>query len=274
MAQQTQVARAAEFYHRWMKKFPTIRSLAAATKRDVLIEWNGLGYNRRALYLRETARIIVDKHRGKLPASFSELRALPGVGDYTANAILCFAYHERRVILDVNIRRVISRLFWKMKRHDHVLKETLLEKKAEEILPRRNFYDWNQALMDFGNLVCTKANPKCNACTLAPLCASSSTLSHQTIVRRKKNHQPIPRRIFRGKIISMLRASVRKNRLTIRDMETHLIGKYSVRNDTYLFDILKSLEQDGMIDAFLGKRKIALKNFIGDAFILRFSLST
>ena len=112
MAQQTQVNRVALFYPAWLKKFPTLSRLAGAAKADVLRQWSGLGYNNRALRLHELAKHLTENSRGRLPQTIEELQDLPGIGKYTAHAVACFAFGAAVAVVDVNVRRIFSRVFW------------------------------------------------------------------------------------------------------------------------------------------------------------------
>jgi A/G-specific adenine glycosylase len=151
MLQQTQVERVVPKYAAWVKKWPRWKSLAKATNRELLTMWSGLGYNRRALYLGQMARTIVEKHGGVLPQDPDILRTLPGIGPYTSRAILIFAFNRPLVTIDTNIRRVLI--------HElglpHSISATALEKIALQILPPRRARDWHNALMDYGALVLT-----------------------------------------------------------------------------------------------------------------------
>jgi A/G-specific adenine glycosylase len=151
MLQQTQVERVVPKYVGWVKKWPDWRTLAKATNRELLTMWSGLGYNRRALYLGQMARTIVEKHGGVLPQDPEILFTLPGIGPYTSRAILIFAYNRPLVTIDTNIRRVLI--------HElglpHSISATALEKVALQILPPRRARDWHNALMDYGAMVLT-----------------------------------------------------------------------------------------------------------------------
>lgn len=147
MLQQTQVARVWEKYSEFLKKFPTVEALAQAPLAEVLRVWQGMGYNRRAKYLHDTARVIAHTHRGCVPKTEAELRALPGVGHYTANAILTFAHNEPHVFIETNIRRVYIHHFFKNKRG--VSDKKILEL-VEETLDTKNPREWYYALMDYG----------------------------------------------------------------------------------------------------------------------------
>jgi A/G-specific adenine glycosylase len=153
MAQQTQIARVLERYERWLERWPTVAALAAASPADVLKEWSGLGYNRRALRLREAAAIVA---RDGWPRDAAGLRALPGVGPYTAAAVAAFAFGERIAAVDTNVRRVAERL----------------RAEPQALLPARRHGDWNQAAMELGAVFCTARAPRCDRCPAAPWCPS------------------------------------------------------------------------------------------------------
>jgi A/G-specific adenine glycosylase len=160
MLQQTQASRVVDPYLRFLDRFPTPDSLAAASTADVLSFWIGLGYNSRALRLREAARTI--RERG-WPRTSHELIALPGVGPYTAAAVACFAFGEQVPAIDTNLRRVISRWVGRP------LDGKDLATTANELLPDGVAVDWNQAIMDLGAMVC-RPSPNCEACPVAEWC--------------------------------------------------------------------------------------------------------
>lgn len=146
MLQQTQVARVIPKYKAFLKKFPNVALLAKAKPKDVLLLWQGLGYNRRALNLHKVAQILVKKHKGKVPLSADELRKLPGIGHYTAGAIRAFAYNEPGILLETNIRTVLLSLFPKQTQVSDTELEKLLLKMGDSKKPR----EWYWALMDYG----------------------------------------------------------------------------------------------------------------------------
>ncbi|MEK7643440.1 MAG: A/G-specific adenine glycosylase [Patescibacteria group bacterium] len=148
MLQQTQVPRVVEKYKEFLKIFPTIRALAGAPPKEVLRVWKGLGYNRRALYLRRTADIIEREHKGVVPRSIAELEDLPGIGKYTARAILVFAWDQREVFIETNIRRVYLKYFFDGR--DDVTDRELLPI-IERTLPEKDYRAWYFALMDYGS---------------------------------------------------------------------------------------------------------------------------
>ncbi len=149
MSQQTQISRVIPKYEAWLQRFPTIKSLAEAPAAEVLRYWSGLGYNRRALNLQKTAQAIVNSGRNALPTSVEELKKLPGIGQYTASAVACFAYDAQIPVIDTNIRKVIAAEFFQGQLPD----EKTIADIAREILPKGRASEWNQALMDFSSLV-------------------------------------------------------------------------------------------------------------------------
>jgi A/G-specific adenine glycosylase len=172
MLQQTQVDRVLPKYAEWLEKYPTLHALAAAPEREVTETWYPLGYNIRPRRLHTIARESVSKYGGQLPADEETLRSFKGIGAYTAGAIRSFAFRERAAILDTNVARVLFRVFvgggdpksHAMKRH--------LWTVSEALVPHRHVFDFNQALMDFGAMVCVARNPKCLLCPMANGCRS------------------------------------------------------------------------------------------------------
>jgi A/G-specific adenine glycosylase len=162
MLQQTQAARVVPFYERFLARFPTAGALAAAPAADVLAHWSGLGYNRRALALQRAAAHVAEHG---WPEGAEGLRALPGVGPYTAAAVASFAYGEPVAAVDTNVRRVLER-------HDAVRRPPAdLAARAAELLPRPRAAAFNQAMMELGATVCTPRRPGCGACPVRRSCA-------------------------------------------------------------------------------------------------------
>lgn len=172
MLQQTQVDRVIPKYREFLRRYPTIRHLAAARAQDVRRLWYPLGYNIRPYRLHLIARETVARYGGRLPDDVEGLRALPGVGRYTAGAVLSFAYGKDAPILDTNVRRVLARVFLGPRRQRRVRGEKAFWDLAATLLPRGQTYDFNQALMDFGAMWCTPRRPRCRPCPMKALCAS------------------------------------------------------------------------------------------------------
>lgn len=174
MLQQTQVTRVREYYPRFLYRFPTLDALGRARPGAVREAWNGLGYYRRADNLHRLARAVVREHGGKLPAEPEALERLPGVGRYTAGAVASFAYERRAACVDTNVARVLGRAFGKTRNGRG--KEPALWDLAATLLPRRpkTAWEFNQALMDLGALICTARTPKCTQCPVRPACRTGS----------------------------------------------------------------------------------------------------
>lgn len=172
MLQQTQVDRVLPKYLEWLDKYPTFEALAAADEAEVRHTWYPLGYNVRPRRLQWIAREAVARFDGRLPSDAVTLKSFKGIGDYTAGAVLSFAFGQRAAILDTNVSRVLFRVF--VARGDersHAMKKRLWDV-SRAVLPRKHVYDFNQALMDFGATVCTARKPSCFACPLSKWCAA------------------------------------------------------------------------------------------------------
>lgn len=174
MLQQTQVAAVEPYFLRFCEAFPTIEALAAAREQDVLRLWEGLGYYRRARDLHAAARWIVARHGGEFPRDAAAVLALPGVGRYTAGAILSIAFGAREPILEANTARLFSRLLAYRGPVGSASAGRMLWAMAEAVLPRRGAGAFNQALMELGSQVCTPKTPRCAGCPVAPLCRANA----------------------------------------------------------------------------------------------------
>jgi A/G-specific adenine glycosylase len=177
MLQQTQVDRVLPKYHEWLDKYPSLEALAAAHEDDVVRTWYPLGYNIRPRRLQTIAREAVSRFDGRLPADEATLRSFKGIGAYTAGALLSFAFRQRAAIVDTNVARVLFRVFVdRRSRARHGVKSHAMRKHlwnvSRAVLPHRHVFDFNQALMDLGALVCTARKPKCLVCPLSRGCAS------------------------------------------------------------------------------------------------------
>jgi len=171
MLQQTQVVRVREYYGRFLREYPTIQDLASANPARVRDSWDGLGYYARARNLHAAARTVVRRHGGRFPRLVEDVLALPGVGRYTAGAVLSFAYGEPTPILDTNVRRVLSRIFVRRRASRQAATERRLWALAEATIPAGDAWGFNQALMDFGATVCTARKPRCTECPIRQMCA-------------------------------------------------------------------------------------------------------
>ncbi|WJY65130.1 A/G-specific adenine glycosylase [Corynebacterium aquatimens] len=167
MSHQTPVARVAPIWEEWIDRWPTPRALAAAPTDEVLRAWGTLGYPRRALRLKECAQSLVDDHSGTVPSDVDSLLRLPGIGDYTARAVACFAYGINVPVVDVNVRRVYTRAV-KGRPIAQPRKAEFAEIAA--LLPDEGGPEFSAGLMELGALVCTAVNPACDTCPLLQSC--------------------------------------------------------------------------------------------------------
>ncbi|MDX2112332.1 MAG: A/G-specific adenine glycosylase [Alphaproteobacteria bacterium] len=178
MLQQTQVKTVLErFYTPFLQRFPTLKALADASEKEVLSAWQGLGYYRRARNLRAAAKASA----GTLPQTIEALEALPGIGKNTAHAIAAFAFGQKAAVMEANVKRVLSRLY--------ALKspsERDLWHKAHELLDRAKPFDYNQAMMDLGALVCLPKDPRCDLCPASSLCLGQRAPQHYPAAKQRK----------------------------------------------------------------------------------------
>ncbi len=179
MLQQTQVATVlARYYHPFLKRFPTLKALAAAKQNEVLSAWQGLGYYNRAINLQKAAQAT----GGTLPHDVDALVQLPGIGRNTAHAIAAFAYQQPVAVMEANVKRVLCRIFALKNPSPDVLWE-----KAAQLLDTKNPFDYNQAMMDIGATVCARRSPACTQCPASTICAGkSSPESYPAAAKRKK----------------------------------------------------------------------------------------
>ncbi|MCF6188547.1 MAG: A/G-specific adenine glycosylase [Desulfobulbaceae bacterium] len=187
MGQQTQMDRVVRYFNRWMELFPDITAVAAAPEQQLLKAWEGLGYYSRVKNIQRTATLLLENHGGQIPADLNQLLALPGIGPYTAAAILSIAFNQPYPVLDANVERVFARLL----DLDQPLKQVQVRKKlqavAADLLPAGKARLFNQALMEFGALACRPKSPGCSYCPLAAHCRA---LQHGTVDNRPV---PLPR---------------------------------------------------------------------------------
>ena len=183
MLQQTRVAAVIEHYRTFLRRFPTVEKLAAAREASVLAAWSGLGYYRRARMMHAAAKVIVREHGGKFPASEEGLRALPGIGRYTAAAIASIAFDEPVAVVDGNVERVLQRQSGKR------LAGEELWTWANRLLEAKRPGDFNQAMMELGAVACTPRAPLCLTCPVVEMCATRGELSRAGKPARQKKRE-------------------------------------------------------------------------------------
>jgi A/G-specific adenine glycosylase len=191
MLQQTQAAAVVAYYNRWLRRFPTIPSLARATESDVLRAWQGLGYYARARNLHRCAKLIVENFGGIFPSDPNELKSLPGIGCYTANAIAVFAFDQSLPLVEANTGRVLSRLFDIRVPIDSTSARRKLWDASAKLVPPKGVRDFQNAMMDLGALICTARNPHCQICPVKKFC-------------RAQDPGPLPQKRKRPATVSLI----------------------------------------------------------------------
>lgn len=257
MLQQTQVERVIPKYHAFLAQFPDVHALAAAPAAAVITAWQGLGYNRRALFLQRTAAAVVHDHGGVFPTTVADLLRLPGIGPYTAGAVACFAYGQDVAFMDVNIRRVLVRVW-----ADPTLpipRDGDLLTDAVSRIPAGQGWAWNQALMELGATVCTAKTPACPRCPLRAECrdyaarrdADQALLPIPARPTKRVAEKPPERfigsnRFFRGRVVDALRAAAGAPvaRTELLTQVTHADAPIS---PDALARILDTLARDGLV---------------------------
>jgi len=185
MLQQTQVVTVIPYFNRFIKEAPNLKSLAKINNKKLIKLWEGLGYYSRVRNLKKTAQTVIKNFQGKLPNNFEDLISLPGVGNYTASAILAIAFNKPYIPLDGNIERVLKRYLY-LKKEKDIQKDSLAKKKLIfGISPRSS--DYAQALMELGALICKPINPLCNQCPISRNCKSLQKKDFNLTKNKKKN---------------------------------------------------------------------------------------
>ena len=239
MLQQTQVSRVLLKYPEFLKRFPNVASLAASTPAEIIRAWQGMGYNNRALRLRQLAMIVTHEFRGRVPRNVEALQKLPGIGNYTAHAVACFAFEQQVPVVDTNIRRVLRRIYGSNTSH---IDDWQL---ASLALPRRSAYDWNQALMDFGATICTASNPNCAQCPACNDCASAHRVRKTS--KKKKSTRHIPDRIYRGKIIEALRHASDRHPVELHNLGSQIKENFASADFLWIQALAEKLQRDGLV---------------------------
>ena len=249
MLQQTQAERVAPKFTEFMARFPNIAALAKASAGDVIRAWAPLGYNRRAVRLHRLAQRVAGEMGGRLPNNAGALQRLDGLGAYTAAAVACFAFGEQVAVVDVNVRRVMTRLFW----GDGSPTPREIAQRAQELLPRARAYDWNQAVMELGAVVCLKRTPRCSDCPVRRYCRAAPLLAlgGGRVAETKAVYGAIPfkqtRRYFRGRIVDALRALRPGGWLTLAQLGAAVKPSYGDDEAAWLTGMVAALEREGLV---------------------------
>ncbi|HEY5265956.1 MAG TPA: A/G-specific adenine glycosylase [Acidimicrobiales bacterium] len=238
MLQQTQTSRVEEPWKQFMTLFPTPNDCANAPLSAVVTAWKGLGYHRRAKALHEAARMIRDEFAGEVPNEVEQLRRLPGVGDYTANAVASFAFHRPVAVLDTNVGRVLARALANRR-----LRPLEARSLAADLLPRKNSESFNQAMLDLGAQFC-RAKPRCEECPMAQHCAwrqcgGDDPAPLSAGVSRPQSRFDGSNRQLRGRVLNALRERPHSRR--------QLLASFDGVEPLRCNEVLTSLERDGLI---------------------------
>lgn len=257
MLQQTQAQRVAEALPRFLQQFPTVVDLARASNAQMIRQWRGMGYNSRALRLRDAAQLIVERHDGVVPQDVDMLRALPGIGPYASASIAAFAFNKRVVVLDVNVRRVYSRWIRQQRTTIDVERDDVLTQFAQQVIPARASARWYHAVMDLGATICTARKPICTSCPMADLCPSANVLEQ---AQRVKRAEPLfrgePQRLWRGRIVDALRDAPRG----LAPVELVKVTRMGALNDDeheWFASVITALERDNVVTRTRGRVKLS-----------------
>jgi A/G-specific adenine glycosylase len=256
MLQQTQVERVIPHYEAFVARWPGFAALAAASAADVVRAWRGLGYNSRAVRLHALARVVVGRHGGELPSGEAALRALPGVGAYTASAVRAFAFELDDAAVDVNLRRVVHRVALGLE-YPRLADERTLDTLAIAAVPHGAAHDWNSALMDLGATICTARAPKCLVCPLRDACAAAPVDPVQLAVRarahapRRSPQSTVPfersTRFLRGRIIDRLRDLPAHDALALEVLQRDLAEIVPADRLHEIPSVIDALVHDGIV---------------------------
>ena len=225
IAQQTQLDRANKYYQKFIKKFPNPNEMSKATKKEILGMWSGLGYNSRAVRLHEASKIL---SKSSFNSIYPEFDILPGVGEYTKNAILSFAYNEKVIAQDTNVLRIFSRFFGTKDPKKFILSN------QKNILKNIKSRKFNEVLMDFGSKICTSKNPSCNVCVFDNEC--------KKFIQVKQN----PHSAFKGSDRE-IRGKIIKHLIVNKNVDISSLNMIIETEENRLKRILEKLESEGMI---------------------------
>ncbi len=257
MLQQTQVDRVLPKFLAFVERFPSVAALDRAGTADVLRLWQGLGYNSRAVRLKQIARAVVERFEGRMPSDSAVLRTLPGVGPYTVSAIRAFAFDCDEAAPDTNVRRVTHRALHGVEFPPQVPLATL-DAEASALVPPGRGHDWNSAMMDLGASICTARAPKClicplqAACAAAPIDAARLESLRKEHARKRSPQEAIPfERTIRfalGRVVDRLRELPAGKRISLLDLHRDLGHVLSGRSADELNAIVAALVRDGLAD--------------------------
>jgi A/G-specific adenine glycosylase len=265
MLQQTQVDRVVPKFAAFVERFRDFSALAAASTADVIRQWKGLGYNSRAVRLKRLAQAVVERHAGVMPSEIEVLRALPGVGPYTAAAIAAFAFDQDAAACDTNVRRVVHRLAFGVE-FPPMVSTAKLDGLARELVPQGLAHDWNSAMMDLGATICTARAPKCLPCPLRATCVAAPIDAVLLEAARKAailaaDKKPAPRfekttRYARGRIVDRLRELPPEHAISLLDLRADLQPLLPGRSVDEVDALVAALARDGVVESANGEVRL------------------
>jgi len=251
MLQQTQVDRVIPVYLAFLKQFPAFHNLADAPAADVIRAWAGMGYNRRAMNLQRAAEQVTELYEGVLPSDLKALRGLPGVGEYTAAALACFALGQEVAVIDTNVRRVLGRVFY----GPEGAPEKELANIAAQALPDGEAWNWNQALMDLGATVCTSRRPTCLLCPIRFDCLAAGAFmaTNGAVAESRAPYKTKPAkfkgssRYYRGRVVDHLRGLADGESCDLPTLGAAVKPDYIANDQPWLLKLLQGLRRDGLV---------------------------
>jgi A/G-specific adenine glycosylase len=250
MLQQTQVDRVIPKWEAWLEQFPTVQALADAPTSAVIKAWSGLGYNRRAINLQRLAQAVVAAHGGNIPGDVAELKALPGVGPYTAGAVAAFAHNRPVAMVDVNIRRLLHRLFVGAEVPDYRVSEGEIWSLARAAVPPGRSADWHQALMDLGAMIC-RPRPACDRCPVRNWCRAAPEFAalppDAPRPTKSQGRWEGSNRQYRGRILRALGALPHGEGLPLATLGAQVREGYSDTDAAWLLTLVRALAGDGLV---------------------------
>ena len=244
MLQQTPVNRVLPKWIEWMERWPTPADLAQASPAQVITAWGRLGYPRRALRLHAAAQLIAEDFNNEVPEDLETLKTLPGIGEYTAAAIAAFAFDQRTLVMDVNIRRVLTRV---IDGNEHPKPSPTSREKARRLtlLPEKNAHIWAAATMELGAIVCTSKNPKCELCPVISACNwRKNGYPKSDLIRKSQDWHGTDRKC-RGTIVQALRENESLTERAIKKLWPE---------ESQVEKALKTLQEDLLIEAISRNR--------------------
>ena len=268
MLQQTKVESMIPYYNKWISKYPTVNSVASSNEEDLLKEWQGLGYYSRCRNLFKACKIIVEDYNYEVPNNWENLISLPGIGDYTASAILSIAYNKKYSVVDGNVKRVMSRLF--CFKNFTTRNKKIIKSKLDFCIPSDRPGDFNQAIMELGAVVCTPSNPKCHTCPVNDFCKAYAI--------GRADAYPMQKRKIIKTIPNMALMIWDKNKFLIRKRSTgsFLNGMWEIPNFDFIYNestekysktikkLIRELNFNIKNERYLGKVKQIYSHFCAE----------